>query len=316
MNQLQKSTYDEAALHTKHPPRFRCERKQLLYETAIAEPLPSNTVTIEAIRWKTRELPVQFPPRTESKRPFHIVPGLFDYKESTSGDVHWYLNFADPQLFVAYGTPLLAQDELQVAEHPALACLREALIADDRSTSVEDEDEKPTPFTIRGVPRRIAIDTTTGLYGNAFSRASTEAIREAVHRVKPVIHTNILAITAPPEGEGRYAIQEIKAAFVAAYTGFFAARQHIPSDRTTIHTGFWGCGAFGGNRTLMTIVQAVAAESAGVDVVFHAFDEDGITVAQDGYSQYQELRSTAASPHEAIDGLHALGYAWGESDGN
>jgi hypothetical protein len=39
----------------------------------------------------------------------------------------WHVNFADPQLFVAYGSQLLAQDELQAAEHPLLGSIREAL---------------------------------------------------------------------------------------------------------------------------------------------------------------------------------------------
>ncbi len=41
----------------------------------------------------------------------------------------WWVNFADPHLFVAYGSSLFAQDEIQVAEHPSLGHLREALYA-------------------------------------------------------------------------------------------------------------------------------------------------------------------------------------------
>ncbi len=43
-----------------------------------------------------------------------------------------------------------------------------------------------------------------------------------------------------------------------------------------IHTGFWGCGAFGGNRVLMTTLQILAAEMAGLErVVFHTGDASG-----------------------------------------
>lgn len=42
-----------------------------------------------------------------------------------------------------------------------------------------------------------------------------------------------------------------------------------------IHTGWWGCGAFGGNRRLMAILQFAAAQLAGVDaVVFHRGSDD------------------------------------------
>lgn len=313
---LQANTFEEYSLHENHPPRFRCDRKRMVYEIAMTQSPPSKAVKIEAIRWKTQDIPECFPPAPERRPQFRIVSGVFDYTRSAPDDAHWYLNFADPQLFVAYGTPLLAQDELQVAEHPALACLREALIAGDMSTSVEDDEGRPTPFTIQGVPRRVEIDTTTGVYGNAFSHSGVDAIREAVKQVKPIVRTNILAITAPPSGDGVYKQEEIEAALLAAYTGFSAARAHVPSARTTIHTGFWGCGAFGGNRTLMTIVQAVAAETAGVDIIFHAFDKSGVTVARDAYAQFEEVRSTISTPRDAITALHALRYTWGESDGN
>jgi len=38
--------------------------------------------------------------------------------------VPWYVNFADPRLFTAYGSGLFAQDEIQAAEHPILGHLR------------------------------------------------------------------------------------------------------------------------------------------------------------------------------------------------
>ncbi len=48
-----------------------------------------------------------------------------------------------------------------------------------------------------------------------------------------------------------------------------------------IHTGFWGCGAFGGNRTLMVILQALAADLAGVETVFWAVDKRGVELAEE-----------------------------------
>jgi hypothetical protein len=42
--------------------------------------------------------------------------------------MEWYLNFAHYNLFCAYGGSLFAQDEMQVAEHPPLCSLREALL--------------------------------------------------------------------------------------------------------------------------------------------------------------------------------------------
>lgn len=315
MMQLQVARYSESSLHQDHAPNLRSEHKRVVYNHALATRSPSDSV-IEAIRWAPAGVPAAFPTATPSGRTCEIVPGVFDYLPGTSSDAHWYVNFADPELFVAYGTPLLAQDELQVAEHPALGCLREALISDGYATSVEDEHGRPTPFTIVGVPRRVMIDTTTGLYGNAFSRASLDTVRQAICPVDPEVQSNILAIAAPRPGHGTYHTDEITAALVAAYTGFAAARAHLPTPETTVHTGFWGCGAFGGNRALMTMLQVAAAEAAGVNLVFHAFDDAGVTVARDAYAQYKQLRTTVETPPNLIETLYHLGFEWGESDGN
>ena len=47
-----------------------------------------------------------------------------------------------------------------------------------------------------------------------------------------------------------------------------------------IHTGNWGCGAFGGNVELHTMLQIIAAVSAGVDeMIYHAVDEKNLSNA-------------------------------------
>jgi len=60
-----------------------------------------------------------------------------------------------------------------------------------------------------------------------------------------------------------------------------------------IHTGFWGCGAFGGNRRLMTILQSLAGDLAGVETVFRAFDKPGVELARDARQFYERLRDAA-----------------------
>ena len=65
------------------------------------------------------------------------------------GGAEWHVNFADPRLFVSYGSGLFAQDEMQVAE----------------------------PSTVEGRPH--------GLYGNAFLMAKAEVVRRATVRLEP-----------------------------------------------------------------------------------------------------------------------------------
>ena len=77
--------------------------------------------------------------------------GVFKYAEQTDPKiVDWHLNFSDPDLFVAYGSELLAQDEIQVAEHPILGSIREMLVSNNRYAETVDDDGKPTPVTITG----------------------------------------------------------------------------------------------------------------------------------------------------------------------
>ncbi len=82
-----------------------------------------------------------------------------------------------------------------------------------------------------------------------------------------------------------------------------------PGVPVEVRTGFWGCGAFGGNRHVMTILQLAAARLAGVSRVrFYAFDDAGIAT-------FEQARAVklGADPIEAV---LERGYRWGVSDGN
>ncbi|KYC42450.1 hypothetical protein WA1_21025 [Scytonema hofmannii PCC 7110] len=132
--------------------------------------------------------------------------GYFEYEPSKekNNEVEWYLNFAHLDLFCAYSSPLFAQDEMQVAEHPALGSVREALL-DEGIEPVTVEAGEPTPILIRGVERRCAIATNANveqarpyrLYGNNFARATAEAIELATKPLNPPTVTNIIAMEAP-----------------------------------------------------------------------------------------------------------------------
>jgi hypothetical protein len=182
---------------------------------------------------------------------------------------------------------------------------------------------------VSGVQRRCPIDTRPnpgagrpeGLYGNAFARAPKEQIMAATKALVPPTMSNILAMAAPAWGNGDYTEQEIAYVLNAAFTGFSAARResrHIAgtSSRTVIHTGFWECGAFGGNRAPMTILQAMGGDLAGFDIVFWAFDEAGLQTSHDAYQLYLQLRSDAESVSQILQDLLQRRFQWGESDGN
>lgn len=327
---LQRRTYQAAELMRQHPGVLRNENKQVLF--AIACPVGAvHAGRLEYSRWP--EMPLPRPREIDPARAGRLVvvrDGFYDYRPvlDPSVGVDWHVNFADPNLFYAYGSALFAQDEIQVAEHPVLGSLREALVAEGRPTTTR-ENGRPTPVLVMGAERRVSIETAPGagrgrpswLYGMAFARATADAVREATTRIDPPTISNIIAIVAPYGGRGRYQREQIGLAIGTAYSGFRAAvlesrRTAGPDAMVAIHSGFWGCGAFGGNRVMMTLVQLLAADMAGVArLVLHVGDPEGRTSVEQALALAPDL-AAAPSAAELIARAEALGLVWGVSDGN
>jgi hypothetical protein len=242
----------------------------------------------------------------------------------------WHLNFADPMLFVEYGSGLFAQDEWQVVEHPALGALREWLVRAGRCPLTVC-DAGPTPILVEGVERRCEVTVVPPpgqsgpvLYGCGFARAPVNDVLRATRLIDPPTITNIIALAAPACGSGAYVASEIAVILRTALTGFGAAmrRSSIAPDgtrRVVINTGLWGCGAFGGNPVLMTILQIVAARMAGVnelriyvpEPVRRPDVEHGVRLLDDLFAAHQALQ-----PPTLIRELDRMGFEWCESDGN
>ena len=309
---------DAAQLVREHPPVWFDGNKQLVASMSCP-PGSEHRGRIRATRWRAGELPEQFVPGELS---LQARAGVFGYERASSGETHWYLNFADRRLFVAYGTGLLAQDEHQVAEHPALGSVAEAMNArPDQEPLTFDTD--PTPVLITGVERRCVLSTAPdveagrigGLYGNRFRRASPAVVRGAVTVLDPPTISNILAIEAPPGDWGPYSAAQILLVLRTAVAGYRAAVAESEGE-VVIHTGFWGCGAYGGNRELMALLQILAARMAGVSkLVFYTFDDEGMSHYRAGEAVAAELGAPRGLD-QLVEQIVSRGYAWGESDGN
>ncbi|MEZ4449039.1 MAG: hypothetical protein R3B09_06105 [Nannocystaceae bacterium] len=326
---LARITFAAEALLAEHPPRFRHRNKQAILER-IAPPGSAHRGEIVVSRWSQRLLPLA--QRWGAATPWiDLRPDTFPYDEAPAGRVAWTLNFAHSSLFIAYGGPLFAQDEMQVMEHPALASVREALQArdDPRLRPLTREHGVATPVLLRGVERRCAIATDVdpdadrphGLYGNAFARASAAAVLRATRPLEPPTLSNILAIEAPEAGFGRYTLEQIHDALSTAYTGFAAARAESidaagdPEVEVEIHSGHWGTGAYGGHRVLMAMLQFLAAKAAGIDrFVFHTVTVAALEPCREALTRLAGLEARPLG--EAIEAIEAMGFLWGVSDGN
>ena len=327
---LERREYDALTLMRQHPPILRNENKRVVFGIACPPGTARGTVSYSC--WAEMALPATVDPARAAGL-LVVREGFFDYEPVADAQpvVEWHLNFADPNLFYAYGWAMFAQDEMQVAEHPVLASLREALVAEGRSTRTVAAG-RPTPVLVMGAERRVRIATDpraerggpSWLYGIAFAEADAEEVRQATIPIDPPTITNLIAIAAPFGGHGRYRREQIELALATAHSGFRAAvlesqRAAGPDARVIVHSGFWGCGAFGGNRVLMTMLQALAAEMAGLyRLVLHIGEPSGRASVGQARAILRDTLAAGDSTDtaELVSRIEAMGLEWGHSDGN
>ncbi len=309
---LEAREHSVSALRRAHPPRLSHPHKQHVYRL-VEDRLGDGTVGYS--RWKARPLPSLVPAAATQ---VVVRPDVYDYRNP--GPSVWHVNFADPRLFVAYGSALLAQDELQVLEHPVLGLLREALVAEGLP-AVTEEGGAPTPVLVTGARRVCALDTSPGverllgLYGNRFAAAPFEEVRAALTLLEPAPVTNLVAMAAPV-GRGRYRPEQLEAIVRTAYSGFAAAAD-VSGRPVEVRTGFWGCGAFGGNRVVMAALQLLAARLASVErLVFHTVTSSGVDDYEEGASALAAVLARGAQTVSAVlERFAARGDEWGKSNG-
>lgn len=313
-------------LVNSNPAELYDTNKKIVY-SLTCPPNAIHSGKIRFSRWNQETIPNKIK-REKNSSSLQYIENFYRYESPSSDQVDWYLNFANYDLFSAYGSPLFAQDEMQVTEHPALASLRQALLKEEIElwTAVNGV---ATPILITGVERRCEVkidpnpaeDRPYGLYGNNFADASETAIKKAVTILNPPTISNILAMEAPAYGMGKYREQEIKYIVNTAYTGFKAVIYETKDKssvdtKVVIHTGYWGCGAYGGNRVLMPLLQLISAIAAGVDkVIFHTGpDASGYIKASALLDELIKEGESVETP-KLIDQLVKKEFDWGVSDG-
>ncbi len=321
---LESLDFELGELIASHPPVWKHPVKEQLYQF-IQSTAPPQKGALRYSRWELATLPDLPDQQTSPECALEVVPDIYLY--DSANPAAWHVNFADPNLFVAYGSGLLAQDEMQVLEHPALGSLREALLVRG-VTARTRENGRSTPVLITGAPRLCALDPFPsfnhgrehGLYGNRFKHASFAVVQSALSILNPPTISNVIAISAPT-GSGAYHRGQIVDILETAYTAMAAAatearRIGAPAE---IHTGFWGCGAFGGNRPLMALLQVLAAQLAGIDrLVFYTGSQAEAPAFDEGRSLLARVlgRHSSAAIAGIVDAITAHGFTWRVSDGN
>ena len=327
---LERLEVESATLAADFPPVLRDRNKQVVHSICCPEGCVHNG-RIHYSRWPALPLPERVDVTGALDRVV-LRENLYDYKPAwrEGKSLEWHVNFADPHLFVAYGSSLFAQDEMQVAEHPILGSLREAILSRGLA-ALTVEDGSPTPVLVVGAERRCMVKTDAnpdegrphGLYGNQFGRADEETVRKATVPIEPPTVTNLIAMVAPSGGYGPYTKKDVEYILKTAFTGFTAAgleTKHLAGAdaAVVVHTGFWGCGAFGGNRELMALLQIIAAAMSGLDMlVFHTHRPAGTEVFDRAGQKAADLAKQGETGlDELLQSIVAMGYRWGQSDGN
>ena len=119
-------------------------------------------------------------------------------------------------------------------------------------------------------------------------------------------------MAAPSGGKGNYSQSELIRLMETVIVAFGAATKTANFEKykkTIIHTGNWGCGAFGNNKELIYLSQIIAASLVGVDtLIFHGADSDILEEAKNKFHIFQEKN--------LILFLENQNYRWENSDGN
>jgi len=211
--------------------------------------------------------------------------GTFQYDPSDDRTMHWTANFADELIFGFSHTPLLAQDELQVAEHPALAHYRLEMRRRGASPNwgflTDDE-----ALLVENVERMGRLN----MYGNGFATATTQEIDAHLERFEEPQVNNLFAMAAPDARRrtsgALYEREDLEQYFNRSYAAFQMIKERHPNKNIVVHTGNWGAGAFGNSPKVAALMQLVAARLAEVQLIYypriHIID---FLAAEEVYSQ-------------------------------
>ncbi len=315
-------------LMKEYPPEFTSMRKLAYYEDAAYIHRKQNGI-IKFSRWRfasERRTPFGL-----EKQPVEIeqTSAFFDYSDKDDSKRRvWYLNFADPKLFGYYDGNLFAQDEIQTFEHPLLGSIveyleKKAIPGFEPLTVVKS---KPTPYLIENVPYWIKVNTnpvlkdgtSVNIYGRNFSHADSKAIKAAITLLQKEETNNIIAIAAPSSGNGHdpYTKGQISTIVKTLLVAFGAAAKLTAESKRKdciIHTGNWGCGAFGNDKELIYAAQIFCASVTGVKkLVFHGISEEDAKIMEIANQKVFAMEDGIS----IIDYLYEQGYCWHFGDGN
>ena len=272
---------------------------------------------------------------TETKRVFYLNfadPLLFGYYATNL--------FAQDEI-QTFEHPLLGS----VAEYLEAAKIQELVPLTDVKIRADDAKHSlvhmPTPYIVENVPYWIRVNTSPALadgrmgniYGRKFSIAckyaeslsdseqrklAREIIGKAFTLIEKEEKNNILAMAAPSSGYGNdpYTSEQLTLILQCLLAGFGGAAKCTSESKRkecVIHTGNWGCGAFGNDKELIYLMQLFCASVTGISkIVFHGLSDADKKLLENAQKKLSELKDY----EPLMDFLLAQNYHWHFGDGN
>jgi len=236
-----------------------------------------------------------------------VVHGVFDEKGERC-----VVDFANKRLgggWLGYG---MVQEEKMFVERFDFGalCARSLL-------NMEDPVANPvaSPFSMK--PNEAWILSGAPAFAEVpwYGRTPKDGL-EKVRLLSPLDdqHTTptVVAIDAIKASFTHYRREHLEMMLLKAYIGFAAAKHDEDlGGESLIATGSWGCGAFYNNERVMFVVQALAANAAGVSLTHHVLG-DGIRLEKAfAFMEDQVLKKrTVAQSLDLLEDLCAKDPDW------
>ena len=254
-----KVTLTSYALNLQYVPTIMHPNKRHVYDLMTDKKPLHDKITLTTI--PPSKLPdIDLNEPSEPRTHLILHKDVFDY--TPKGPNHYWADFGDPQPFQYVSDKHFAQEEILAVMHPATFHIDQYLKTQHKNQALHPGQI----LLVEGAYQYGSIETKD-LYGQQFSEANADTLTRACTWTPPNAQhpDNIFVMCAPHAGirlEDPYDLDDLTEIFTTAYTAFSAIVKKNPE--ASIHTGNWGCGAFGGNPKVMGILQIAAAHFANV----------------------------------------------------
>ncbi|MBI2021743.1 hypothetical protein HYS93_02545 [Candidatus Daviesbacteria bacterium] len=166
-----------------------------------------------------------------------------------------------------------------------------------------------------GQGRNIYGNSRLGSRGNTIDRVdiSPSNVSQYLQRVDPARNVNLIAMAAlnmRRKGWREYKHSNLTQMFDTAYKAF---RTHAEKGGQEVHTGAWGAGTFGNSENLTCVLQVLAAQAAGIRLIYHGSQdayESGIRYLRGKYIVGQSYNTVFDSLSDYMQRRHTGSQFW------